>query len=42
MNKDIDCHYIIRYKEQFEQDENTFVVMDYMENGLYLLLFSVY
>jgi hypothetical protein len=24
-----------RYEERFEDDNNTFVVMDYMENGVY-------
>jgi hypothetical protein len=32
-NKCVSCK-INRYKMSFEQDGNTFVVMDYMENGL--------
>jgi serine/threonine protein kinase len=35
MNKELDSPYIIRYEERFEDDGDTFVVMEYMENGIW-------
>jgi hypothetical protein len=34
MNPELDSPYIIRYKEKFEENNLTCVVMDYMENGM--------
>jgi serine/threonine protein kinase len=34
MNKELNSPYIIKYEERFEDNGNTFVVMEYMENGI--------
>jgi serine/threonine protein kinase len=39
MNKELYSPYIIKYEERFEDDGRTFVVMEYMENGIIIFFF---
>lgn len=35
--KQLDCKYIVKYYESFEEDNNYFIVMEYCERGFFYL-----